>query len=481
MDPSLAGRTLKGKGLTCGEEGPLNQPGVICQWVPEAGHLPPKSSTDPSGLNWKAFFRIAHPVPTEDVEIPPWAGSKGRSFLSISAQKGGGVSSAFRPSTHYPWSVGDLGHPSFIPAEAQARQARLASALAAMARGENLEPAPLQALRQILFTGRPEGAGAIIEAVTAADLAEEALDLLRSARRDGADLVIVKAVAAPLEPLAARAQVKREAGWQLDTQRTAVRVAYAKEGPALDFDDGDLHALFLQAFRLEGFRLALDLGKRPRPMLRVELPLPAGAGGLSEWLELSLRKEPAEPAGVLLARLNTRLPEGLRVHGWEPHAPYASPLGELALAAHWHWTCPQERAEGARVRAAAFLAASEWVWEKGGKVEGRKQAKLLDLRPLVTELRWEGDSLRGTTSLAGAEATNPLKIFAAILGLEPSDLRGLLRCSLSFRADPRLAQAERFEPKLKNMYEDAVLLGGGSNITVVEEDDDEPIRLGGPD
>jgi radical SAM-linked protein len=378
--------------------------------------------------------------------------------------------------------VGDLGHPSFIPAEAQARQARLASALAAMARGGvSLEPAPLQALRQILHTGVPEDLGGGVEALTAADLAEEALDLLRSARRDGADPTVVKAVAARLEPLAARAQVKREAGWQLDTQRTAIRVAYAKEGPALDFDDGDLHALFLQAFRLEGFRLALDLGKRPRPMLRVELPLPAGAGGLSEWIELSLRKEPAGPAEALMARLNERLPEGLRVHGWEPHAPYASPLGELATAAHWCWTCPPGLAESARARATAFLAASEWIWEKGGKVEGRKQAKQLDLRPLVTELRWKGDTLYGTTNLAGAEGANPLKMLAAILGLEPLDLRGLLRCSLSFRADLRLAQAERFEPKLKNMYEDAVLLGGGSNITLVDDDDDEPIRLGGPD
>ncbi|WP_291271303.1 TIGR03936 family radical SAM-associated protein [Geothrix sp.] len=378
--------------------------------------------------------------------------------------------------------MGDLGHPSFIPAEAKARQARLAAALAAMARGgESREPAPLQALRQILFVGMAEDPGVVVEAVAAADLTEEALDLLRSARRDGADPAIVKTVAARLEPLAARAQVKREAGWQLDTQRTAVRAAYAKEGPALDFDDGDLHALFLQAFRLEGFRLALDLGKRPRPMLRVALPLPAGAGGLSEWIELSLRKESAEPVEALQARLNARLPEGLRIHGWEPHAPYASPLAELATAAHWCWTCPRERAEGARARSTAFLAASEWIWEKGGKVEGRKQAKQLDLRPLVTELRWEGDTLYGTTSLVGAEATNPLKILAAILGLEPSDLHGLLRRSLSFRADPRLAQAERFEPKLKNMYEDAVLLAGGSNITLVDDDDDEPIHLGGPD
>ena len=351
--------------------------------------------------------------------------------------------------------------------------------MAAMARrGESLEPAPLQALRRILSSALPEDPGICIEAVAAADHAEEALDLVRSARRGGADPACVKDVASRLAPLAARAQAQREARWQLDGRRTSIRLVYAKQGEALDFDDGDLHAIFLQAFRLEGFRLALDLGKRPRPMLRVELPLPAGVGGLSEWAEITLREDPPERTEALMARLNTRLPEGLRIHGWEPHAPYASPLGDLAEAAHWRWLCPGEQADGARARAADFLAASEWIWEKGGKVEGRKQTKPLDLRTLVTDLRWDGDTLFTTTRMAGADATNPMKLHGAILGVEPSVLHGLLRLSVAFKADPRLAQAERFEPKLKNMYEDAVLLTGGSNITLVDDDDDEPIRLG---
>lgn len=369
--------------------------------------------------------------------------------------------------------------PSFIPAEALARQARLASTLAAMAcGGENLEPAPLQALRRILTGASQEDPGPCIQAVAAADLAEEAVDLLRSARREGSDPARVKDVASALAPLAARAQVRREAGWQLDNRRAPVRLAYVKEGEALDFDEGDLHAIFLQAFRLEGFRLALDLGKRPRPLMRMELPLPAGAGGLLEWAEITLRTDPPEAAEARLARLSARLPEGLRIHGWEPHAPYASPLGELAEAAHWCWLCPQEQVAAARARVTAFLAAPEWIWAKEGKVEGRKQARQLDLRSLVVDLRWEGDTLFSTTRLTGTGATNPMKLHAAILGLEPPLLHGLMRVSVAFKADPRLAQAERFEPKLKNMYEDAVLLSGGSNITLVDEEDDEPIRLG---
>jgi radical SAM-linked protein len=379
--------------------------------------------------------------------------------------------------------VDEQAHSPFIPAEALARQARLAEALAGMAaQAPNREPAPLQELRRFLAApaeGDLEaGALAIASALGSADLAEEGVDLLRSARRTGADPACVQAATAQLAPLAAKAQVRREAGWQMDSRRTCLRLAYAKEGEALDFDDGDLHALFLQALRLEGFLPALDLGKRPRPMLRVALPLPAGAGGRCEWLELTLRADPPGPADAHLARLNARLPPGLRLHGWEPHPAYASPLGELAERSHWRWSCPAPGLEAARARTEAFLAASDWPWEKGGKVEGRKQAKQLDLRPLVEALRWEGTTLFSTTRTIGAESLSPLKVHAAILGLDPAAMRGLERVSVALRPDPRLAQAERFEPKLKNMYEDAVLLAGGSNITLVDEDDDEPIRLG---
>lgn len=341
---------------------------------------------------------------------------------------------------------------------------------------ENREPASLQSLRKALQGGSLDAA-AIIESLAAEHQVEEGASLVRAGRRGGGQ-ARVEPLASLLEPLVARAAARREATWMLDTRRAAVRVGYSKEGAALDFDEGDLHAIFMQAFRLEGLCLALDLGKRPRPMLRLALPLPAGAGGLGEWIEAVFRTDPPDGPEAVMARLNLRLPEGLRILRWESHAAYASPLSELVQASHWCWTCPGELAIEAKRRASAFLDAGEWIWEKGGKVEGRKQVKLLDLRPMVPELRWEGDVLFSTTRNASPDSINPLKLHAAILGLDPGALRGLLRLSLDLKADPRLAQAERFEPKLKNMYEDAVLLSGGTNITLVDEDDDEPIRLG---
>lgn len=367
-------------------------------------------------------------------------------------------------------------HPS-IPAEALARQARLSALLAAMEQGSaSREPAALRALQDAL-RGEHFDPAALIQSLVEEDLIEEGACLVR-ADRHLADPQSFQQISALLAPLASRSQKRREATWQLDTRRACVRVGYAKEGEAIDFDEGEVHAILLQAFRLEGIRLALDLGKRPRPALHLELPLPSGAGGRCEWAAVVLRVEPAGSPEALMSALSNRLPEGLRIHRWEPHPPYASSLADLAEASHWRWTCPADLANGARQRTRGFLSATEWLWEKEGRIEGRKQVKPLNLRPLVMELRWEGDVLVSTTRTRSSEAGNPLKIHAAILGLEPAALRGLVRLALDLKPDPRLAQADRFEPKLKNMYEDAVLLGGGSNIILVDEDDDEPIQLG---
>jgi len=54
----------------------------------------------------------------------------------------------------------------------------------------------------------------------------------------------------------------------------------------------------------------------------------------------------------------------------------------------------------------------------------------------------------------------------------------LARTAVDLAEDPRLLQAERFQPKLHNMFEDAVLLGAEGNIRVVDDEEDEPLVLG---
>ncbi len=341
-------------------------------------------------------------------------------------------------------------------------------------RGVNLEPAVMQALRAAVSGDTPPDPGLIQESIIQESLSEEAAELLRVCRREVGVTAWVETLAARLSPLAVKAQRQRMDRWHLDTRRTLVRFHYAKEGYALGFDEGDLHVLFLQAFRLEGLSIVLDLGKRPRPMLVVGLPLPLNVGGSSESMDVTLKREPEDPPASLMARLNRRLPEGVRIHQWSILPGYASPISDLALCSHWRWEVPLEVRKPVEKKLAAFLAASDWPWDRGtSKANAR-----LDLRALVPVMRWEEDALCFSTVVETFQALNPIKVLSAILGLAAEDIHGLVRTQVDLKPDARLGQAERFEPKLKNMYEDAVLLGGGSNITLVDEDDDEPIVLG---
>ncbi len=382
---------------------------------------------------------------------------------------------AIRAANHYAEHVSPRPlHPP-IPAEALARQARLAAALRAVEeKGASLEPRTLQALRVAFGGTAVADMPTILAAIQAEDLVEEAAELLRSARREVVDLKVLETLTQHLTPLAAKARQRRSALWQLDTRRALVRWTFVKEHPALGFDDGDIHALFLHACRLEGLRLALDLGKRPRPLLNLGCPLPVGVGGVAEFMDAVLRQEPAEGSAAVMTRLNQRLPEGLSIMHWDVLPVYASEVGELALASHWQWDVAADRRRQVEQKVTAFLETATWPWRR----DVDTSAAALDLRSLITGMDWKGHTLCFSTRMGPTKAVNPLKVLGDILGMEPGVIEGLVRTSVDLKPDARLVQAERFEPKLKNMYEDAVLLGGSSNITLIDEDDDEPIRLG---
>jgi len=375
---------------------------------------------------------------------------------------------------HYSEGVDARTHLPVIPAEALARQSRLQAALQAMeAAGPSLEPAALQGLRETL-AGRPNlDLEPLITMLINAELAEEAGEILRTSRHAAVNVEALGILTSRMTPLVVKSRLRRSTSWHLDSRRALMRFQYAKEGAALGFDDGDLHAIFLHAFRLEGLPLALDLGKRPRPLLNTGLPLPSGVGGLNEAMDAVLTREPQESPMDLMARLNHRLPDGLRVHQWQPLPGYASGVCELAVLSRWRWVAPVQDRAHVEERIAAFEAVEAWPWDRGDSKAGAS----LDLRPIVRDMRWEDGALCFSTLMGAFHALSPLKVLRAILDLEPTCFVGLVRTDVELKPDARLDQAERFEPKLKNMYEDAVLLGGGSNIVLVEDDDDEPLLL----
>lgn len=352
-----------------------------------------------------------------------------------------------------------------LPTPFEAAQRRAALLEAALAAAAAAAPARLPAPVALLAEGRLAEA---LPAIEAEGCAEAALDWARAHRREDG------ALRTALEPLAAREKQRRAGRLQLDANRLLARARYTKAGAALPFGSPELQRLFAEALRLEGLPLELDLGKRPRPLLACAPPLPPGAGSNGEWLEVQLRRSAGEPED-LLPHLNARLPEGLRLLDWTELPVFATPIAELARSADWRWISDQP---DAAAKVAAFLASETFFLEKAGKVEGQKAEKRVDLRPVVRSMAWEENDLAFTTALGPTAGLNPLKLLGAILGREPESLTGLRRVGFELIEDPRLAQADRYTTKLKNMYEDAVLLGAGSNITLVDEDDDEPLALG---
>jgi radical SAM-linked protein len=275
-----------------------------------------------------------------------------------------------------------------------------------------------------------------------------------------------------LKEAVAKARTRRMNLWQIDPNRKTLRLRFEVRAPLCAQHPAGMVATLARALMAAGVPVAMGLGKTPRPAVHLGHPLPLQVEGGSEWADATLQEGPGLNMEALADQINASGPPGLKILQCALVSNHASPVSDLCCRAHWRWACPEPLRERARAAMAGFEAAECFEWERPGK------AKRIDIRPLLKEIHWEGDALAFQTRLAQGEATNPQKLLAAILGLAPEAIQGLTRLRVELRDDPRVLQAHKFEPKLHNMFEDAVLLEAGSNIRIVDEDDDEPLLLG---
>jgi len=340
--------------------------------------------------------------------------------------------------------------------------------------GPSREPASLLAFREALRRRDVAAIRSTLPELERRGLLEEALERFRHGLREAPSLMVLKG---ELEPLAEKARARRSALWHLDARRLRFRLRFSRGRALAALGTPELQTLLVEALRLEGLRPALELCRHPKPLLQIQPPLSVGVLGLEECAEGELSEPLREPVETFVHRLNARLPEGLEITAWEELPTWASPASELAKEAHYRWPLDGP-APALQAKVEAFLAAPTFLFGKAGKSGGQKGEKQVDLRPHVTEMHVDRGVLRFTMPLASGTALNPLKLLGAVLGADPATLEGLCRESITLAEDPRLGKAERFETKLKNLYEDATLLTAGGNITLVDEDDDEPMVLG---
>jgi hypothetical protein len=122
-----------------------------------------------------------------------------------------------------------------------------------------------------------------------------------------------------------------------------------------------------------------------------------------------------------------------------------------------------------------FEESGSFLLTKTGKLDGKKGTKSVEVRPLVLALAWDGGNLHFSTAVLQGHALNPLKLLAAILGAEGHGT--LRRMRIDLKEDPRLSKHDKYAHKLKNLYEDAVLLESDHNLNVLDDEDDEVLRL----
>lgn len=311
---------------------------------------------------------------------------------------------------------------------------------------------------------------ACVPGLAAASVLEDAYLLLRSRRPE--DATLLRRFADGL----AQGREARRAGWQQDLHKLRLRLSYARTGAAAALLPGPFLGALTDTFLRSGLSLALGLEKRPRPMLMLGHPLPLGTEGLGEVLDAVLSQSPPDPDP--LPALNHAAPAGLEFLTCAEVPDFASPVLELHRRAEWRWVCPSEWRASAMERVDAFRQATSFQIEKTGKEGGHKQVKRIEVRDLVLSLDWEDDRLCFETRIDPGQALHPAKLLGGMLGMDPDRIQGLVRTRVHLAADPRLDQAERFEPKIKNMFEDAVLLKAGPNLQVYDDDEGEPLRLG---
>ena len=335
----------------------------------------------------------------------------------------------------------------------------------------------LQTFKDILHAGPPEPGAlpGLLEALAAENHLEHALTALKQTRPDPG---LWGEVLAGLKAAVARSRTRRMSLWQVDPRRRTLRLCFQARTPACGLHPPALLAALARMLMDAGLPLAMGLEKNPRPAVHLGHPLPLGVEGECEWADAGLQEAPGVAVAALPGLLGAHAPEGVRVLSCAFVPNHGSPVAELCRSAAWRWPCPEGLLAKARDRVASFLAAEHFEVGKPAKVGGQKAARLVDIRPLLREVTWDGPALVFHTRLGPGEAVNPRKLLAAILAVEAEAIQGLVRTRVDLREDPRLLQEERFAPKLHNMFEDAVLLGSGSNLKLIDEDDDEPLRLG---
>ena len=198
-----------------------------------------------------------------------------------------------------------------------------------------------------------------------------------------------------------------------------LRITFARGDRLRYITHLDLMRSWERALKRAGLPLAYSEGFTRHPQIALAAPLPVGATGEGELMDVYL-EERLDPA-IFAEQLARETPPGLDVRRVE-EVPLAWPSLQ-SLVREWSWRAqlpPGTDAAAARQAVAEFLARDSFPWEQRREQEVRRY----DLRALVLHLDVE-DTDEGPALLARfkAEAGGRPEQLAAALGYDPQRVR----------------------------------------------------------
>ena len=182
-------------------------------------------------------------------------------------------------------------------------------------------------------------------------------------------------------------------------------------------------------------RAALPLrysqGFNPHPILSLACPRPVGVTARDDLLVVSL-DAPVE-AEELLRRLNAHAPRGMRFLRAQALQARSTPR---ACRADYQLPLPSDKLSGVSERLARLAAADSWKVERFTSSRGGGKAmkpRVIDLKPLVTDVRVDGQVLRWRQVPQGDLWARPGELLG-LLGLDDRvDLAAVERTTVEYK------------------------------------------------
>ncbi|MDH3329090.1 MAG: TIGR03960 family B12-binding radical SAM protein [Desulfobulbaceae bacterium] len=207
---------------------------------------------------------------------------------------------------------------------------------------------------------------------------------------------------------AGKDEIKREQG-----ECHTYRAHYVRTGDTRFYSHLEILQLIFRVLVRAGIRVLYSQGYNPTPRVSFSSALPVGIESEAEYFDIELATAIGDIENTI-ERLNRELPDGMKVFTLEPSRKTDTDAQLASYSVHLHKPLLRHQQESV----SDFLTRQSFVIERIRKNKTRE----LDIRPLVKDIRAEGNNLAvELISYHGKAGTSPREILQHVVGLADGD------------------------------------------------------------